>query len=77
MNPWVLLETTSQNFAPIPLDTQLIAEVEVLAFYNKKGHEFVDARVNLFNAGSGLCHCSIDKRAIYQLRGRGQSQVPE
>ena len=69
MNPWVLLETTSQNYAPIALDTRLIAELEVLEFYNKKGHEFVDARVNLFNADSGLCHCSIDKRAIYQLRG--------
>lgn len=59
MNPWLLLEATSQKFAPIALDTHLIAELEVLDFYNKKGHEIVDARVNLFNADSGLCHCSI------------------
>lgn len=69
MNPWVHLETTSQNFAPIPFDTGLIAEMEVLDFYNKKGHEFVDVRVNLFNAEDGTCHSAIDLRAIYRLRG--------
>jgi hypothetical protein len=69
MNPWVHLETTSQNFMPIPFDTKLIAEMEVLDFYSKKGHEFVDVRVNLFNADSEKCHSSIDLRAIYKLRG--------
>jgi hypothetical protein len=69
MNPWVHLETTSQNFTPIPFDTKLIAEMEVLDFYNKKGHEFVDARVNLFNAEDGTCYSAIDLRAIYRLRG--------
>lgn len=69
MNPWVHLETTSQNFAPIPIDTKLIAEMEVLDFYQKKGHEFVDVRVNLFNARSGKCYSAIDLRAIYKLRG--------
>ncbi len=69
MNPWVHLETTSQNFAAIPFDTELIAEMEVLDFYNKKGHEFVDVRVNLFNADVGTCYSAIDLRAIYRLRG--------
>ena len=69
MNPWVHLETTSQNFTPIPYDTRLIAEMEVLDFYNKKGHEFVDARINLFDAVSAQCFSSIDLRAIYRLRG--------
>lgn len=36
MNPWVRLETNSQNFASIPLDTKLIAELEVLEFYKKR-----------------------------------------
>ena len=56
MNPWVLLESTSQNFPPAPLDTKLIAELEMLDFYNKKGDEFFDARVNMFKADSGLCY---------------------
>ena len=69
MNPWIHLQTTSQNYAAIPFNTALIAEMEVADFYNKKGHEFVDAKINLFNADTKLCYSSIDLRAIYRLRG--------
>ncbi len=69
MNPWLHLETRSQNYARIPLGTEILAEMELTDLFNKKGHEFVDARVNLFDLKDDQCLCSIDIRAIYKLRG--------
>lgn len=69
MNPWLHLETRSQNHARIPLGTEILAEMEITDLFNKKGHEFVDARVNLFDLKDDSCLCSIDIRAIYKLRG--------
>lgn len=69
MNPWVHLETTSQNFRAVPRDTAIIAEMSVADYYEKKGHEFVDVQVNLFDEADDACLCSIDLRAIYRLRG--------
>ncbi len=69
MNPWLHLETRSQNYAPIPMGTEILAEMEITDLFSKKGHEFVDARVTLFDRGDDKCLCSIDLRAIYKLRG--------
>lgn len=69
MNPWLHLETQSQNYARIPLGTEILAEMEVRDLFTKKGHEFVDARVILFDLSDDKCLCSIDLRAIYKLRG--------
>jgi hypothetical protein len=43
--------------------------MEITDLFNKQGHEFVDARVNLFDLSDDKCLCSIDLRAIYKLRG--------
>ncbi|MEP0203583.1 MAG: hypothetical protein ABJ084_04980 [Halioglobus sp.] len=69
MNPWVHLETRSQNFAPIPLGTAVVAEMEVREFYEKKGHEFVDVDVALYDESDNTCLATIALRAIYKLRG--------
>ena len=69
MNPWVHLETTSQNFAPIPAGTSVVAEMMVREFYKKKGHEFVDVDVALFNESDDTCVATMALRAIYRLRG--------
>jgi hypothetical protein len=69
MNPWVHLETTSQNFAPIAAGTSVVAEMVVSAFYEKKGHEFVDVDVALFDELNDTCLATIALRAIYKLRG--------
>ncbi len=69
MNPWVHLETSSQNYQPIPKDTNLIAEMSVADFYEKKGHEFVDADIALYNEKDDSCLTTIKLRAIYKLRG--------
>jgi len=69
MNPWVHLETTSQNYQPIAPDTTIIAEMSVADFYEKKGHEFVDAEIALFDEADDSCLSTIRLRAIYKLRG--------
>ena len=68
MNPWVHLETKSQNFRAVDLNTRLVCEMELLELFNKKGHEFADCEFNLFEEETGHCVCSIWQRAIYQLR---------
>jgi hypothetical protein len=37
--------------------------------YEKKGHEFVDVQVNLFDEKDEMCVMSINLIAIYKLRG--------
>jgi hypothetical protein len=69
MNPWVHLETYSQNFKAIPTGTNLVAEMTVTDFYEKKGHEFVDADIALFDEADDACLSTIQLRAIYKLRG--------
>ena len=69
MNPWVHLETRSQNYRAIPQNTSIIAEMSVVDYYEKKGHEFVDADIALFDESDDACLNSISLRAIYKLRG--------
>ena len=69
MNPWVHLQTISQNYKAVPLGTSLIAEMEINNIYEKKGHEFIDVFVNLFDEKDESCVMSINLIAIYKLRG--------
>ena len=69
MNPWVHMETRSQNYAPIPQGTRVVGEMEIIGLFDKKGHEFVDALINVFDVESNRCYSSIELRAIYKLRG--------
>jgi hypothetical protein len=70
MNPWVHLETESQNYAPIPDGTKIIAEMAITDLFEKKGHEFFDADVTLFDEADDQCLTTITLRAIYQLRAK-------
>ncbi len=69
MNPWVHMETRSQNFAAISANAKVVGEMSVTDLFNRKGHEFVDATINLFDFDTDTCFASIDLRAIYRLRG--------
>jgi hypothetical protein len=69
MNPCVHMETKSQNYAPIPQGTKVVGEMEIKDLFDKKGHEFVDVLVNIFDVESSRCYSSIELRAIYKLRG--------
>ena len=68
MNPWLHMETRSQHYAAIPLDTVLVGEMEIKRVFEKKGHEFVDVMVNIFGVESNKCFASVELRAIYNLR---------
>ena len=69
MNPWLHLETRSQNFAGLAAGTDMIGEMSVADLFEKRGHEFVDVEVNIFDADSRQCYTAIRLRAIYRLRG--------
>ncbi len=69
MNPWVHLETVSQNYKAIRNDSRIVAEMTVADFYEKKGHEFVDVDVALYDEMDDSCLSTIKLRAIYKLRG--------
>ena len=69
MNPWMHLETRSQSYRAVPPGTDIVAEMAVTDFFEKKGHEFVDVNVALFDEADDACLMSIELRAIYRLRG--------
>jgi len=69
MNPWVLVEAKCQNFSPVASGTKIIGEMSVVDLFEKKGHQFVDAEINLFDADESICLIAIELRAIYRLRG--------
>ena len=68
MNPWVHLQTISQNYRAVELNSSLIAEMEINKVYEKKGHEFIDVFVNLFDQKDEVCVMRINLIAIYKLR---------
>lgn len=68
MNPWVHLETQHQWYRPVVEGTEVAAQLTVEGLFEKKGHQFADVRVNLFDAASSQALASIWQRAIYQLR---------
>ena len=69
MNPWVHLQTISQNYRAVSLNSALIAQMEINKIYEKKGHEFIDVFVNLFDQQDEMCVMTINLTAIYKLRG--------
>lgn len=69
MNPWVHLETRSKNHQAIGQETSVIVEMQVLDEFSKKGHQFCDVNVGVFDEQSGQCLSEIFQRAIYRLRG--------
>ena len=69
MNPWIHLQTISQNYEAVEMNTSLIAEMEINKIFEKKGHEFIDVYVNLFKENDKKCVMSINLTAIYKLRG--------
>ena len=69
MNPWVHLQTISQNYRAVGRNSSLIAQMEINKNYEKKGHEFIDVFVNLFDQRDEMCVMTINLTAIYKLRG--------
>jgi len=69
ISPWLHLQTDSQNYAPIPPGSELIAETSVADLFERKGHEFVDLDVAVFFEANREPAMSARLRAIYKMRG--------
>jgi len=69
MNPWIHLQTISQNYQALPFNSSVIAEIQVNEVFDKKGHEFVDVDVNLFKQEDKSCIMTINLLSIYKVRG--------
>ena len=67
MNPWIHLQTDSQFYAIVKNDANLIVECNITDLYEKKGHEFVDLKVDVYQDDSMVMSANL--RAIYRLRG--------
>jgi hypothetical protein len=68
MSPWLHLQTDSQNFRPIAADTELVVESAIADLFDKKGHEFIDVEMNIFDRADEAAVASVRLRAIYKLR---------
>ena len=68
MNPWIHLQTESQYYSAVSNNTDLIVECHIEDLFSKKGHEFVDLHVNVFDKDTSQCVMTTKLRAIYKLR---------
>lgn len=68
MDAWLHLETRSQHYRAIEPGTALVIEAAIADLFEKKGHEFVDVEVGVFDAEGDAAVASARLRAIYQLR---------
>ena len=68
MSPWLHLQTDSQNYRPIAADTELVVESTIADLFEKKGHEFIDVEMNIFDRADEAAVASVRLRAIYRLR---------
>lgn len=68
MSPWLHLQTDSQNYRPVAANTELVVESTIADLFEKKGHEFVDVDMNIFDRADEAPVASVRLRAIYKLR---------
>ena len=68
MPAWLHLETWSQSFEAIPVNSELVVESEITDLFDKQGHEFVDLDVVTFLEVERRAVTRTRLRAIYRLR---------
>jgi hypothetical protein len=68
MSPWLHLQTDSQNYRSISMGTSLVVEAAIVDLFEKKGHEFVDVDVAVFDEADDTALSSARLRAIYKMR---------
>jgi len=69
MSAWLHLETDSHFFRPVAPGAELVVEAAIADLFEKKGHEFVDVDVAVFDERDGSALAGVSLRAIYRLRG--------
>lgn len=76
MSPWLHLETRSQHYRAIAPGTELVVEARVADLFEKKGHQFVDADVDVYDRSADAAVASVRLRAIYELRPPSAPREP-
>lgn len=68
MSAWLHLQTDSQHHRAVAPGTDLVVEAAISDLFEKKGHEFVDLEVGVFQRSDDAAVANVRLRAIYQLR---------
>jgi hypothetical protein len=68
LSPWLHLETHSQHFSAVEMDTELVVEARIADLFEKKGHEFADVDVEVYAEPRKAAVMTARLRAIYKLR---------
>ena len=76
MSPWLHLQTDSQNYRPIAENTELVVESTIADLFQKKGHEFIDVDMNIFDRADEAPMARVRLRAIYKLRPPPPTSLP-
>jgi len=69
LGPWLHLQTWSHHLLAVPFGAELWVESKVHDLFERKGHEFLDIDVAVFDE-THLPVMASRMRCIYQLRGR-------
>jgi hypothetical protein len=69
MPAWLHLETRSRFHRAIEPGSELVVEAAIADLFEKKGHEFTDVDVAIFDEQDDAALASVRLRAIYRLRG--------
>jgi hypothetical protein len=68
MNPWIHLQTESFNYAPVENNSVLRVECDIQDLFARRGHEFVDLRVDVYLKDTAQAVMTVLLRAIYKMR---------
>jgi hypothetical protein len=67
LGPWIHVESRVQNHAVIEKGEMLQVEARILDLFERRGHQFVDMEVGVFEE-SGAPKVGVRHKAIYRLR---------
>ena len=67
LGPWIHVESRVRHHAPLPLGTTTLTEARISDLFERRGHEFVDLEVAVFDDDDRPL-LSAFHRAIYRLR---------
>lgn len=68
LGPWIHVESDVRNFGAIARGSRLCAEASVTDLFERRGHEFVDLDVAVYDDGDDTPLMRASHRAIYRLR---------
>jgi hypothetical protein len=71
MDAWLHLETECQHFRAVEPGAELVVEAAIGELFEKKGHQFVDVDLEIYDLSDDAAVATVGLRAIYRLRPAG------